>query len=458
MVFVLLILWTIAAVLIVNNPRNESTRWVAFTAFAAGGGGLSRTMTETVIPYLQKHQISNAEIESVLFKLHIVGSFMNHTGTPYCFLMFTICFSGFFRRKAKTVLGIVLPIPIAIMYFLTPMTPDINLNFRYLFYWCVPYLMAGLLLLLISYIKEPIALRKRNRLYTMIFASPPIIFQILVNYTFKAFFDFPEIWRLMPFVIALVFVLFIILLTKEGLLGVKLRFEHDRRESAMRAVTSGALALNHTIKNEIGKIFILSDRIKYVAEKNKQEVIKKDVETILDSTDHMLSMVDRIQKQSQEIVLMPDNHRLCEIIESCLSQMEPVLQSKNIELIRFIQLESLLYCDRVHVSEVLRNVIKNAVDAMGNEGRLRLSAYENRSYIVVEIQDNGSGIKPEDLNRIFHPYFTTKNRSKNFGLGLSYCINVMNKHDGKIDVQSRVNEGTTFSLSFPVKRRAAINQ
>lgn len=454
MIFVLFILWTIAAVLIVNNPRNESSRWVAFTAFAAGGGGLSRTMTETFIPYLHKHQISNPDIEYLLFKLHVAGSFMNHTGTPYCFLMFAVCFSGFFGKKTKRILAAILPIPIVVTFFLTPMTPDIQIDFTFLFYWCVPYLIAGLILLFISYIKEPVASRKRNRLYTIVFASPPIIFQIFVNYTFKAFFDFPEIWRLMPFVMGLLFLLFITLLTKEGLLGVKLRFEHDRRESAMRAVTSGASALNHTIKNEIGKIFILSDRIKYVAEKNDQDLIVKDVQTILDSTDHMLSMVDRIQKQSQEIVLVPDYHRLCGIIESSIDQMQSILQSKNIELVRLIKLESLIYCDRVHIDEVLRNLIKNAVDAMSNGGLLKISAYEIRNKIVIEIQDDGLGIASEDLNRIFHPYFTTKNRSNNYGLGLSYCINVMEKHNGRIDVHSKKNEGSTFSLQFPINRRA----
>lgn len=73
MVFVLIFLWTIAAVLLVNNPKNESTRWVAFSAFAAGGGGLSRAMTETAIPYLHTHELITPTIENILLS-HPCGS------------------------------------------------------------------------------------------------------------------------------------------------------------------------------------------------------------------------------------------------------------------------------------------------------------------------------------------------------------------------------------------------
>lgn len=378
---------------------------------------------------------------------------MNQNGMPYCFLMFAVCYSGFFSKKIKIIFSSVLPIPIVIMFFLTPMTPDIQNNFEILFYWCVPYLVAGLLLILIRYIKETAAYRKRSHLYTILFSFPPILFQIFVNYTFRAFFQFQEVWRLMPFVITAVFVLFVILVSKQGLLGVKLRFENDRRESAMRAVTSGALALNHTIKNEIGKIYILSDRVKYVAEQNNQDMITKDVQTILDSTGHMLAMVDRIQKESQEIILKPGHYDVSQIIESSIEMMNPYLQIKNIEVVCYIKTKSTIYCDHVHLQEVFRNMIKNAVEAMGNGGKLRISAFDTRKAIVVEIQDNGSGIAQEDLTRIFHPYFTTKNRSLNFGLGLSYCFNVMQKHNGKIDVESKKSEGTTITLQFPIKRR-----
>ncbi|WP_155252404.1 sensor histidine kinase, partial [Paenibacillus polymyxa] len=139
-----------------------------------------------------------------------------------------------------------------------------------------------------------------------------------------------------------------------------------------------------------------------------------------------------------------------EVIESSIEMSSPYLEKKNIDVVRHVKTDVKMYCDGVHMQEVLRNLIKNAAEAMEHNGQLRISAYDTRKAIVIEVQDNGPGIDQEDLTRIFHPYFTTKNRSKNFGLGLAYCMNVMHKHGGKIDVQSKKGLGTTFILQIPI--------
>src|SRR5690606_32037459 len=111
MVFVFFVLWTITAILLATNPKNPSTRWVAFTTFAAGGGGLSRTISETIFPYLAKHEIGNLLVNTFLHKTQIAASFMNHVVTPFCFLMFAITYSGIFTRY-KRYLFFILAMPI----------------------------------------------------------------------------------------------------------------------------------------------------------------------------------------------------------------------------------------------------------------------------------------------------------------------------------------------------------
>ena len=177
MIFVLIALWTIAAILLITNPKREATRWAALTAFTGGGGGLSRTMTETVIPYLHRYQIGTPAMDAFLFKLHIAGSFMNHTGLPYCFLMYAISYSGFFKDKARKILAWVLPTPAIFMFIVTPLAPDIDLNFKILFVWCVPYLLAGLFLLSYSYYKERNPLMKKSRLFSNVVAMPQSSFR-----------------------------------------------------------------------------------------------------------------------------------------------------------------------------------------------------------------------------------------------------------------------------------------
>ncbi|HYL80415.1 MAG TPA: HAMP domain-containing sensor histidine kinase [Candidatus Acidoferrum sp.] len=72
----------------------------------------------------------------------------------------------------------------------------------------------------------------------------------------------------------------------------------------------------------------------------------------------------------------------------------------------------------------------------------------------LSIADNGPGVPEEVKDRLFDPFFTTKHRTGGTGLGLSIAYTIVNEHAGRVDVDSRVGEGTTFAYHFPVKRRA----
>jgi signal transduction histidine kinase len=109
----------------------------------------------------------------------------------------------------------------------------------------------------------------------------------------------------------------------------------------------------------------------------------------------------------------------------------------------------------VLIREVLKNLFTNAMEATEERGRLYLSLYETQKHVIVEIMDNGVGISPEDLPHVMEPFYTTKKESGNFGLGLSFCYNVMQKHEGFIEVESVLNEGTTVTLFFPKQKNSA---
>lgn len=108
---------------------------------------------------------------------------------------------------------------------------------------------------------------------------------------------------------------------------------------------------------------------------------------------------------------------------------------------------------RVSISElqqVFLNLINNAIDAMGPKGgRLTLSTRTHDGFVVVDVADTGSGIPAANLNRIFDPFFSTKAVGKGAGLGLSICYGIINKLGGRIEVESTVDVGSTFSVYIP---------
>ena len=111
------------------------------------------------------------------------------------------------------------------------------------------------------------------------------------------------------------------------------------------------------------------------------------------------------------------------------------------------------------LQQVFLNLFLNAKDAMNGGGVLRVHTYA-KGHVGVRIQDSGSGITAEHLNRIYDPFFTTKNAPKEgqrrgTGLGLAVTYGIIQEHAGKIQVESKVNEGTCFQLEFPMLRAKA---
>ncbi|MBF0496069.1 MAG: sensor histidine kinase, partial [Deltaproteobacteria bacterium] len=102
--------------------------------------------------------------------------------------------------------------------------------------------------------------------------------------------------------------------------------------------------------------------------------------------------------------------------------------------------------------QVFLNLFINAIQAMPDGGTITINAFREASdYIKIDIKDSGVGIKPEQLEHIFEPFYTTKSVGRGTGLGLAVSYALVKKHGGYIEVKSKVNVGTTFSIYLPIK-------
>jgi signal transduction histidine kinase len=103
------------------------------------------------------------------------------------------------------------------------------------------------------------------------------------------------------------------------------------------------------------------------------------------------------------------------------------------------------------IEQVLFNLIENARHAMQTGGTLYIRSFIKDGMVYIEIQDTGCGIPKDHLSRIFDPFFTTKGPHEGTGLGLFLCYGIVERHHGKILVQSAPGQGTTFTLRFPLR-------
>lgn len=110
----------------------------------------------------------------------------------------------------------------------------------------------------------------------------------------------------------------------------------------------------------------------------------------------------------------------------------------------------MVFSDRGQLQQVFLNIINNAIDAVGKDGLIAISAEPSgREMIDIKIKDSGSGMSHETVKRIFDPFFTTKEAGKGTGLGLSITYGLVKKLGGKISVESKIGEGTVFTVRLP---------
>jgi signal transduction histidine kinase len=110
----------------------------------------------------------------------------------------------------------------------------------------------------------------------------------------------------------------------------------------------------------------------------------------------------------------------------------------------------LVDCYAGQLNQVWMNLLVNAAQALGREGKVRVVTRRENDMAAVSISDTGRGIAPEHLKKIFDPFFTTKPVGEGTGLGLSITYGIIERHGGSITIESRLGEGTTFTVAIPI--------
>ena len=172
-------------------------------------------------------------------------------------------------------------------------------------------------------------------------------------------------------------------------------------------------------------------------------------EQILKCQKTIRNMLDFARKSSCEKKLCNVHH----LINNTLLLVEHRLKIHKIKLHKtFDEKVPPLLVDGNQIQQVILNLVNNAVDSLPQGGDMCIETRLNKEAKSVEVafEDNGIGISGEDQKRVFTPFFTTKEPGKGTGLGLSICNNIISAHNGRITLESRVGNGTRFTISLPV--------
>ncbi|MGE5473628.1 MAG: ATP-binding protein [Ignavibacteriales bacterium] len=125
--------------------------------------------------------------------------------------------------------------------------------------------------------------------------------------------------------------------------------------------------------------------------------------------------------------------------------------TENVKIIRDFSDIPIVSCIGSQINQVIMNLLVNALDAINGSGIISISTYVEENWVCISIKDTGIGIKPEHINKIFNPGFTTKGVGVGTGLGLAITYNIVQKHNGCIEVKSEHNKGSDFTVKLPLE-------
>lgn len=204
----------------------------------------------------------------------------------------------------------------------------------------------------------------------------------------------------------------------------------------------------HDVKNPLAVI-------KGLAEELHEEVgidpsTRAQLTTIRDSASRASTIVTDLLKFARQSTPEMQRRDMRETIQSSLRLTEYLTRKGKIEVsVELPDQPVMMSYDAQQIEQVLINLISNAVQAMQHGGSLRVDLNKTGGKVVIAVQDTGSGIPKQNLNRIFDPFFTTKPEGEGTGLGLSVSYGIVSRHGGTIEVESELGWGTTFTVFLP---------
>jgi len=228
-----------------------------------------------------------------------------------------------------------------------------------------------------------------------------------------------------------------------------------------KMVSLGTLAATvaHELNNPLEGILTYAKLIRKrmnvpnLSEEQKNEIVG-ELTMIADETARCGNIVKNLLLFSRKKVGEFKENDIRALVEQSARLIDHHLKMNNISLHQsFDDHLPLVVCDGEQIQQALLAMEINAVESMQTEGRLEIAVKRSSEYEVkIILKDSGIGIREEDIPHIFEPFFTTKKEGKGTGLGLAVVYGIVERHNGKIEVASVLNQGTTFTITLPIKR------
>ncbi len=453
-----LFVWLIFFIIYRSSPRRRMNRWCFVSGLIFGTGVMKEYLYYELGPGLIAKGIWSTAFSQTLYSL--LSAVFYYLAMPPA-LIFCLCFCHLDKKRPRLFSGLCVVVFLPALLFALRYPCTRTLAFQQdpvfclsvaVYEWC--YGLICMALLLCALWKERLSGYFRQRLMAASALLIPLICWLVAAFPYHVFggLSLRKLWQINVVVVAVVLVYLVYHLFHGGIWGIRFRWERYAWEDEASVIQKNAGYVAHALKNELSKMEWSLDSL------HQQGISTWELDIIRNSTSYLKRFLYETQIYSDKISLHLEECQVSQLFAEAIRQFEERRPEKGHVSVDTCDPRPLL-CDRIHLQEVLRNLLDNAAEAAGENGEIQLAYRYQKGFwggkACIQVKDNGRGIARADRSRIFEPYYTTKGTNRNMGLGLFYCRNVMDAHKGRIEAESQEGEGSVFTLWFPGRNGSA---
>ncbi len=237
---------------------------------------------------------------------------------------------------------------------------------------------------------------------------------------------------------------------EEDLVGMNMQLARSEKLASVGTLAAG---VSHEINNPIGVIASKVKILRYrIADQDPPEALLLELDTIDKHVGRVSTITEGLLTFSRESKFELQPLMANDLVKEAADLVKVPYERAQIELRQRLSPQNpVVKGSANHLLQVLVNVLLNAKDASAPGTEVQISSEEAKDSLVLRVRDQGTGIPAEDLQQIFDPFFTTKDVGHGTGLGLAISHRLVERHGGRIEVQSEPGEGTEFSIRLPLQ-------
>ncbi len=237
-------------------------------------------------------------------------------------------------------------------------------------------------------------------------------------------------------------------ITNDKLTSMQQTLKQTEKMASMGQLSAG---IAHELNNPLGVVIMYANILLEEATRDSQ--IYKDLKLIVDQTNRCKKIVGGLLNFARKNQVNSSKINIIKFAEECI-QAVVIPKEINIKIVSDNIQDAYAMLDHEQMTQVITNLLKNAIDAMPEGGDLSIELEEDNEDVVFKVKDTGIGISPESVDKIFEPFYTTKGIGMGTGLGLATAYGIVKMHKGKITVYSNHDKekgdtGTEFKITIP---------